>query len=93
MNIPTSLILMLVLPLGILVTIFKSVIVVQENRRGVLFRLGEFVEVVGPGLRFIVPFIDRIESVNLNDKIPGWRGLSAEQLNQKVKNVVLSQMK
>ncbi len=44
---------------------FTSVKVVQEYERGVIFRLGRFVGAKGPGLFFIVPFIDRMTKVDL----------------------------
>jgi regulator of protease activity HflC (stomatin/prohibitin superfamily) len=56
--------------LGVLVffglILFVSAIrVVQEYERGVIFRLGRIVGAKGPGLFFIVPFIDRMTKVNL----------------------------
>ncbi|ACB85314.1 slipin family protein [Natranaerobius thermophilus JW/NM-WN-LF] len=54
------LVLLLVLTLlGMAVRIFA------EYERGVTFRLGRFVGTKGPGLIFIIPFIDRIEKVSL----------------------------
>ena len=77
----------------IFIFIIKSVIVIPENRRGVLFRLGKFIHVMPAGLHIIIPFIDAYRSINLNEKIPGWQGLSVEQLDEKVRSVVLSEMK
>ena len=59
--------------LGLLVIVFfgglifigLAVRVVQEYERGVIFRLGRVVGAKGPGLFFIVPFIDRMVKVNL----------------------------
>ena len=39
--------------------------VVQEYERGVIFRLGRLVGAKGPGLFFIIPFIDRMVKVDL----------------------------
>ena len=49
----------------ILFLLFSSIKVVQEYERGVIFRLGRFVGAKGPGMFFIVPFIDRMTKVDL----------------------------
>jgi regulator of protease activity HflC (stomatin/prohibitin superfamily) len=60
--------------LGILVAVILFVLVpllgsavrvVQEYERGVIFRLGRLVGARGPGLFFIVPFVDRMVKVDL----------------------------
>jgi len=49
-----------------LVTIASAAIkIVQEYERGVIFRLGRLVGAKGPGLFFIIPFIDRMVKVDL----------------------------
>jgi len=42
-----------------------AVRVVQEYERGVIFRLGRLVGAKGPGLFLIIPFIDRMQKVDL----------------------------
>ena len=54
---PLGLLLLLVLP--------QMVKVLREYERAVVFRLGKFLKVKGPGLILLVPFIDRIERVDL----------------------------
>jgi regulator of protease activity HflC (stomatin/prohibitin superfamily) len=49
----------------IVVVLVKSVKIVQEYERGVIFRLGRCVGAKGPGLFFIVPIIDKIVRVDL----------------------------
>src|SRR5688500_3144061 len=49
----------------LLFLLFSAVRVVQEYERGVIFRLGRVVGAKGPGLFFIIPFIDRMVKVNL----------------------------
>ncbi|MBM4417522.1 MAG: slipin family protein [Chloroflexi bacterium] len=60
--------------LGIIIAIIVFVIVpligaavrvVQEYERGVIFRLGRLVGPRGPGLFFIVPFVDRMVKIDL----------------------------
>jgi len=58
-------------PFGILALFFvilvirASIRVLQEYERGVVFRLGRFTKVKGPGLIFLLPGIDRLEKVDL----------------------------
>lgn len=62
--------------MGDIITIFAIVIVaiiilsasiriVNEYERGVVFRLGRYVGVRGPGLIFLIPFIERMVKVDL----------------------------
>lgn len=57
--------LLVILLFGFLIFIGLAVRVVQEYERGVIFRLGRVVGAKGPGLFFIIPFIDRMVKVNL----------------------------
>ena len=63
--IPTNLIGGLVI-LVLLITIIASAVrILYEYERGVVFRLGRFAMVKGPGLRFIIPVVDKIVKVSL----------------------------
>src|SRR6185295_434107 len=44
---------------------FLAIRVVQEYERGVIFRLGRLVGARGPGLFFIIPFIERMVKIEL----------------------------
>ncbi len=48
-----------------LIAIGFSVRVLREYERGVVFRLGRLIAQKGPGLIFLIPFVDRIVSVDL----------------------------
>ncbi len=54
-----------ILILFLIVIASASIKVVQEYERGVIFRLGRLVGAKGPGLFFIIPFIDRMVKVDL----------------------------
>jgi regulator of protease activity HflC (stomatin/prohibitin superfamily) len=50
----------------VLILLASAVRIVQEYERGVIFRLGRVLAAAkGPGLFFIIPFIDRMVKVNL----------------------------
>src|SRR3954454_24321099 len=42
-----------------------SVRLVQEYERGVIFRLGRLVGARGPGLFFLIPFVERMQKIDL----------------------------
>ncbi len=63
--IPTGLIGWAVVLGLVLMVIGSAVRVLLEYERGVVFRLGRFAGVKGPGLRFIIPGIDRLVKVSL----------------------------
>jgi len=47
------------------IVFFSSVKVVQEYERGVVFRLGRLVGPRGPGLILLIPFVERMQKVDL----------------------------
>ncbi|MEJ2519532.1 MAG: slipin family protein [Desulfuromonadales bacterium] len=52
--------------LAILILIIGSAVrILLEYERGVVFRLGRFAGVRGPGLRFIIPVVDKLVKVSL----------------------------
>ena len=77
----------------LLITVLSAgVKVVQEYERGVVFRLGRLVGARGPGLFFIVPFIDRMAKVDLRVttmEIPHQEAITKDNVTVKVNAVVL----
>jgi regulator of protease activity HflC (stomatin/prohibitin superfamily) len=68
-----------------------SVKVVQEYERGVIFRLGRLIGPRGPGLFFIIPFLDRMVKVDLRVvtlDVPTQEAISKDNVTVKV-NAVL----
>ncbi|PLX69954.1 MAG: hypothetical protein C0603_03180 [Denitrovibrio sp.] len=49
----------------VLILIVNSVKILKEYERGVVFRLGRYVSVRGPGLIILIPFIEKMNKVNL----------------------------
>jgi regulator of protease activity HflC (stomatin/prohibitin superfamily) len=54
-----------VIVLVVLIILPMSIKIVTEYERGVIFRLGRLVGARGPGLFFIIPFVDRMIKVDL----------------------------
>ena len=74
----------------IAVLIGFSVRLVGPEQRGAVFRLGRFERVVGPGITFIVPTVDRLFKVDLHARVPDWQELSTERLNHLVRSIAVS---
>ena len=49
----------------VIIILSASIRIVNEYERGVVFRLGRYVGVRGPGLIFLIPFIERMVKVDL----------------------------
>jgi regulator of protease activity HflC (stomatin/prohibitin superfamily) len=62
---PTDLIGGAIILVLIISIISSAVRVLFEYQRGVVFRLGRFAMVKGPGLRFVIPVVDKIIKVSL----------------------------
>jgi len=75
----------------LLFILFSAIKIVQEYERGVIFRLGRFVGAKGPGLFFIIPFIDRMNKVDLRTvtlDVPSQEAISRDNVTLKVNAVV-----
>jgi len=56
----------LIIALAFVVVIIGSAIrILLEYERGVVFRLGRFSGVKGPGLKFIIPVVDQLKKINM----------------------------
>ncbi|MBN1255409.1 MAG: hypothetical protein JXA50_09070 [Deltaproteobacteria bacterium] len=72
-----------------IIFIAASLKVVKEYERIAVFRLGRFLNIVGPGLVLLLPFVDKGEKVNLKETIPEWHTLSPQELEERIKRYVL----
>jgi len=43
-----------------LVALWRALVIVRQYERGLVERLGKYKETLEPGLRFLIPFIDRM---------------------------------
>ncbi len=48
-----------------LMVIWSAIRIIYEYERGVVFRLGRYSSVKGPGLRFLIPVVDRMMKISL----------------------------
>ncbi|MHB8340595.1 MAG: slipin family protein [Mycobacteriales bacterium] len=77
---------------GGLVLLAKSLKVVKEYERGVLFRLGKVSpDVRGPGLRRVIPVIDKLIKVNMQVQavpVPAQEGITRDNVTLRVDAVI-----
>ena len=75
----------------IIFLIIFSIKVVAEYERGVIFRLGRLIGTKGPGLFFIIPFIDRMVKVDLRVvtmDVPSQEVISKDNVTVRVNAVI-----
>ena len=82
--------LFLVLFVFMVLIISRCLRIVREDCRLVIFRLGRFLRVAGPGPVFVSPHIDEVQLINLNEALPHWLSLTQEQLNEEIRILVLT---
>ena len=51
--------------IGLLVILWAGVKIIKEYERGVIFRLGRLSGTIGPGFRWIIPLIDKMDRIDL----------------------------
>lgn len=75
----------------ILIVLAASIRIVNEYERGVVFRLGRYVGVRGPGLILLIPFIERMVKVDLRVvtmDVPAQECITVDTVTVKVDAVV-----
>jgi regulator of protease activity HflC (stomatin/prohibitin superfamily) len=79
------------LALVVILLAYASIRVVPEYERGVVFRLGRLVGARGPGLFFLIPFIERMQKVDLRVvtmDVPSQEVITRDNVTVKVNAVV-----
>jgi len=80
-----------VLAITLLVLMFSAIRILREYERGVVFLLGRFYRVKGPGFIIIIPFIQQMERVDLRTivmDVPTQDVISRDNVSVKVNAVV-----
>ncbi|MDD5126997.1 MAG: SPFH domain-containing protein, partial [Dehalococcoidales bacterium] len=87
----TNLILIGVIVLVVLMIFPAAIKIVAEYERGVIFRLGRLLGAKGPGIFFIIPFIDRMVKVDLRTvtmDVPSQEVITKDNVTVRVDAVV-----
>ena len=86
-----SLILIVVVAFVVIILLAAAIRIVQEYERGVIFRLGRFVGVRGPGFILLIPFIERMVKIDLRTvtmDVPSQECITLDTVTVKVDAVV-----
>ena len=88
---PTLAIVVAVLLVCCFLLITSTVKIVQEYERGVIFRLGRLVGARGPGLFFLIPYVERMRKIDLRIvtlEVPAQEAITRDNVTVKVNAVV-----
>jgi len=86
--VPVGLLIVVVLVLGLVAWAIK---ILQEYERAVVFRLGRYIGVKGPGLVIVIPMVDRIVRVDLREvvlDVPSQDVITRDNVSVKVNAVI-----
>ena len=86
-----SIILAIVIAIIVIILLAASIRIVQEYERGVIFRLGRFVGVRGPGFILLIPFIESMVKIDLRVvtmDVPSQECITVDTVTVKVDAVV-----
>jgi regulator of protease activity HflC (stomatin/prohibitin superfamily) len=75
----------------IIVIIASAVRILLEYERGVVFRLGRFSSVKGPGLKFIIPIVDQLKKISMRTvamDVPPQDIITHDNVSMKVNAVI-----
>jgi regulator of protease activity HflC (stomatin/prohibitin superfamily) len=74
--------------LVVLIAILSSFRIVRFGHRIVVFRFGRRVDIRRPGIRWVIPLVDRQVDIDLDKEIPGWGTLAEKRLEARIIEVV-----
>jgi regulator of protease activity HflC (stomatin/prohibitin superfamily) len=80
-----------VIVIVVLILLSAAIRIVQEYERGAVFRLGRFVGLRGPGLIFLIPFVERMMKVDLRVitmDVPSQECITMDNVTVKVDAVI-----
>jgi len=75
----------------VVILLSMAIKIVREYERGVIFRLGRLVGAKGPGLFFLIPFVDAMQKVDLRVitlDVPSQEAITRDNVTVKVNAVV-----
>ena len=75
----------------VVILLVNAIKIAREYERGAVFRLGRFVGLRGPGLIFLIPFVERMVKVDLRVvtmDVPSQECISVDNVTLKVDAVV-----
>ncbi len=80
----------MILVLAMALLVLPGLRIVPETHRFVVVRLGRIHSILEPGLRFVLPAVDRVIRVDLNLALPDWQSMSEPELQAQLRKLALS---
>ncbi|MCL5882901.1 MAG: SPFH domain-containing protein, partial [Actinobacteria bacterium] len=80
-----------ILAFFLLLIVMSSIRIAREYERGVIFRLGRLINTKGPGLFFLIPFVDRMVKIDqrvVTMSVPPQEVITRDNVPAKVNAVV-----
>ncbi|MCK5549979.1 MAG: slipin family protein, partial [Hyphomicrobiaceae bacterium] len=81
----------IVVALFVLYVVAQAIWIFREYERGVVFTLGRYTKTIGPGLKFVIPIIQKVVRVDLRVKVedvPTQDVISRDNVSVKVNAVI-----
>lgn len=81
----------IVLIVGLIIVLFSMMRIVWQYESGVVFRLGRLESTRGPGMRFLIPFIDTMRKIDtrvVTLDVPSQEAITKDNVTMKVNAVV-----
>jgi len=82
----TSVFFLFFVGIAVLVIAKKTVVVTNATERVVVFRFERFFAVRPAGVVFVIPFIDKVVKVRV-EQIAGWERMSEDQLLERIAEI------
>lgn len=70
--------------------VLQGICIVPEAQRVVVLRLGRFRAILGPGLHWILPGVDRVIRVDLGRSLPDWQSLAEPELQDRLRQLAVT---
>lgn len=64
-----SIYVLIILAILAVITLLRSVRIINQSQKGVVLRLGKFLKVVDPGLNVVIPFLDSLITVDVRERV------------------------
>src|SRR5437588_1957945 len=88
---PSIIVVLIAIVVLAVVLLSSTIKIVQEYERGVIFRLGRLVGARGPGLFFLIPYVERMRKIDLRIvtlEVPAQEAITRDNVTVKVNAVV-----
>lgn len=82
--------------IGVVILLFATIRIVNQYERGVILTLGRYTGTLEPGLRFIIPIIQKIDKVDVRVKavdVPDQEAMTKDNISARINAVIYYKIK